>query len=72
MLFTNKKVSPVGQVNSEDLKKVLRNAVVFSAPALAVFFAQLQMGVELKEAALVAALVLYGIFADFFKKLQNV
>lgn len=71
-LFTEKKVSPQGQVNKADLKKMAWNALIFSAPALVVFFAQLQLGVELKDALLVAGLTLYGLLADFFKKLQNI
>ena len=71
-ILTEQKVSPVGKLNIADIKKILVNALVFSAPALAIFFAQLQQGVELKKALLVAALVLYGILADFFKKLRNI
>lgn len=69
--FTTSKVSPVGKLNIGDLKKMGFNALVFSAPVLAVFFAQLQMGVDLKAASLVAAAVLYGLLADYFKKLNN-
>ena len=70
-LYTEKKISPVGTVNKADLVKLGKNALVFSAPALVVFFAQLQLGVELKDALLVAGLTLYGLLADFFKKLRN-
>jgi len=38
---------------------------------LAVFFAQLQMGVEWKPASLVALLTLWGILADYFKKVKE-
>jgi len=71
VLYTEKKVSPVGQLNSKDIKKIALNALMFSAPALAVFFAQLQLGVEFKDALLVAGLTLWGLLADFFKKLKN-
>lgn len=70
-LFTDKNVSPPGQVNERDLQKIGWNIVVFTAPVFAVFFAQLSLGVEPKKAALVALLGLYGVLADFFKKLQD-
>ena len=63
----------------KDFKKALRgvdwgkmgkNILVFSAPAIAIFFAQLASGVEFKKAVWVAILVIYGILADFFKKLK--
>jgi hypothetical protein len=58
------------KLNNQDWVKIGKNVLIFSAPALAVFFAQLQMGVEPKKAGLVALLILYGILADFFKKLS--
>ena len=70
-IISEAKVSPVGKVNEADIKKLAWNALIFSAPALVVFFVQLQLGVQLKDALLVAALTLYGLLADFFKKLQN-
>lgn len=56
------------QLNREDLKKWGKNAIIFSAPALVVFFTQLHNGVQWKEAGLVALLVFYGLMADLFKK----
>lgn len=64
-------VAPVGKVNADDLKKMAWNVLVFTAPAVAVFFAQLALGVAPKDALLVAALAFYGIIADFLKKLQG-
>lgn len=70
-IYTKAKISPKGKVNKIDLKKMGMNILIFTAPVLAVFFAQLQMGVELKPALLVASVALYGLLADFFKKLNN-
>lgn len=72
ILFTKSKISPKGKINIADLKKIGLNAIVFSAPALVVFFSQLSMGVEPKAALLVALLIFWGLLADFFKKLKNI
>lgn len=50
--------------------KFFKNILKFTAPALAVFFTQLAMGVQWKAALLVAALTLYGLLADLFKRLE--
>lgn len=70
MIFTMAKVSPAGQLNKEDLLKIGKNIVLFTAPALAVFFGQLAAGVNWKIASGVALLALWGILADLFKKLN--
>lgn len=57
--------------NEEQLKKWGKNLLKFSAPTLAVFFAQLATGVEWEAAFLVALLALYGALADYFKKLSE-
>ena len=54
-----------------DLKKWTGNILKFTAPALAVFFGQLALDVPAKEASLVALLALYGLLADYFKKLKG-
>lgn len=54
--------------NRETLVKWLKNAVMFSAPALAIFFAQLEMGVEPRIAFLVALQAFWGLLADLMKK----
>lgn len=58
-------------LNKEEGKKYLINTVRFTAPALAVLFGQLAMGVEWKAAGLVALLALYGNLSDYFKKLSE-
>jgi len=55
----------------ETLKKWAVNIVVFTAPALAIFFGQLAAGVDLKIAGAVALLALWGILADYFKKIRK-
>ncbi len=57
--------------NQELLQKWLKNFVIFTAPALAIFFAQLASGVEWRVAGMVALLALYGLLADYFKKLKT-
>ncbi len=64
-----KSMSKKWRLNVEDWKKIGKNALVFSAPALAIFFYQLSQGVELKKALWVAIFVAYGLLADLFKKL---
>ena len=69
--FTGDKVSKQGELNTADLQALGKNILKFSAPALAVFFAQLTLGVDLKAASLVALYVLYGLLSDYFKKLND-
>jgi len=58
-------------LDQEQLTKWAKNLLMFTAPALAVFFAQLALKVPVRDAALVALLALYGIAADYFKKLKG-
>jgi hypothetical protein len=58
-------------LDKEQLTKWAKNLLFFTAPILAVFFAQLALKVSLKDAALVALLALYGLLADYFKKLKK-
>lgn len=55
-------------LNLGDWKKIGKNALMFSAPALAIFFYQLSQGVEIEKALWVAIFVIYGLLADLFKK----
>ena len=57
-------------LNDTDWKKIGLKVLLFTAPALAVFFAQLAAGVDWKVAGAVAILAIYGLLADFFKKLS--
>lgn len=71
MILTEAKVSPKGKLNREDLEKLFNNFLRFTAPTLAIFFAQLAIGVHWKAALMVAVLALYQSLSDFFKKLNN-
>lgn len=71
MIFTTAKVSPSGKLNKEDLKRWGWNLLVFTAPALAIFFGQLAAGVDWKIAGSVALLAFYGALADILKKLKD-
>lgn len=57
-------------LNSEDWKKWGINVLMFTAPALVVFFFQLSQGVDFKAATAMAILVFYGLVADLLKKLS--
>lgn len=56
-------------LDKEQLNKWLKNLLKFTAPVLAIFFAQMAMGVEWKAAGLLALYALYALLADYFKKL---
>ena len=58
-------------LDKEQLKKWLKNVLMFTAPILAVFFGQLALGVPPTDAGLVALLAIYGLIADYFKKLNS-
>jgi hypothetical protein len=70
MILTNKAVSPKGKLNREDLETLFDNVLKFSGPTLALFFAQLAMGVEFKKAWPIALFSLYQAISDFFSKLN--
>tara|TARA_Y100000310_G_scaffold260707_1_gene269777 strand:- start:765 stop:959 length:195 start_codon:yes stop_codon:yes gene_type:complete len=57
--------------NKVELKKWAKNVLVFTAPALAVFFYQLSIKVPWQASLALAALVFYGALADYFKKLNK-
>lgn len=52
-------------------KAWLKNLLRFTAPALAIFFAQLALGVDWKAAGLVALYSLYALISDYLKKLNS-
>jgi len=58
-------------LSNMDWGRYLRNLVVFSAPALVIFFGQLALGVDFKVAGLVALLTFYQLLADFFRKFNE-
>ena len=48
--------------------KIGHNLLVFTAPALIVFFTELSLKIDWRAAAGVALITLYGVIADFLKK----
>lgn len=58
-------------MTEEQWKKFLTNILMFTAPALAVFFAQLAKGVEPMVAGGVALLAFWGLLADYFRKINK-
>lgn len=56
---------------AEQWRAWAKNLLKFTAPFLAVFFAQLALGVEPKAAALVALVSFYAVLADLFKKVNE-
>ena len=59
------------RLNQENFKKWIKNFFRFVAPTLAIFFAQLAGGVELKFAIPVALFALYQSLSDYFGKLGS-
>ena len=51
-------------------EKFLKNLWKFSAPILAILFAQLATGVNWKPACLVALYALYAAVSDYFAKIR--
>lgn len=54
-----------------ELNKWLKNLALFTAPALVIFFYQLSQGIPFKEALPLAMFALYGLIADYFRKLNK-
>ena len=48
--------------------KIGKNLLVFTAPALVVFFTELSLKIDWRAAAGVALITLWGVIADFLKK----
>lgn len=64
-------VSPAGELIKQDWQKWFKNFYTFVAPTLAIFFAQLAIGVNWKAAGLVALLAFYQSLSDLFSKRAN-
>ncbi len=58
------------KITKANKEKFLKNLLKFTAPSLGAFFGQLALGVEWKPAALFAVVILWGVLADFFKKIK--
>lgn len=57
-------------INAKDVEKLLKNALVFSSPAIIVFLLSLQSGADLNIAAGAGLQALLAIAIDFFRKLK--
>jgi len=51
-------------------EKFLKNLLKFTAPILAIFFAQLAAGVDIKAATLVALYAGYALISDLLSKVK--
>ena len=60
----------VKKLTKAQKSKFLKNILLFTAPALAVFFGQLASGVNWRIAGSVALLALWGVANDYFKKIK--
>jgi hypothetical protein len=56
-------------LSNEQLNKWLKNLLKFTAPAFAVLFSLLAQGVPLEKAWPLLLYAVYGLMADYFKKL---
>ena len=70
-MATNTVKSPARTLIAQDWQKLFKNFLKFVAPTLAIFFAQLAIGVNWKAAGLVALLALYQSLSDLFSKWSN-
>lgn len=59
MILTDKKVSPAGTLNREDIKKTIKNGLIFLGPTLLVLIPSI-MDIIPKDAAYYA-LVMWGL-----------
>lgn len=64
-------ITKVQEMPKSEWRAWLKNIYKFTAPALAVLFTQLALGVDWKAAGLVALYILYGLLADLFKKAND-
>lgn len=64
-------ISPANNLDMRDMKAVAINALIFTAPALAVLFSLLAQGVPFSKAYPLALFSLYSLLADLFKKWKN-
>jgi hypothetical protein len=54
-----------------DWNKISKNLLIFTAPALIVFFGQLALKVDWRAAAGLALITLYGAIVDFLRKYKD-
>jgi membrane protein insertase Oxa1/YidC/SpoIIIJ len=64
-----KNMKKLTKKQQKQLKELGINAIKFTAPLMAIFFAQLASGTDIQQAGLVALYALYALLSDTFKKL---
>jgi len=64
-------ISPANNLTFIEVQKWAKSLLWFTAPALAIFFGQLAVGVDIKVAGSVALLAFWGAAADLFKKYRD-
>lgn len=64
-------MSPKNTLVEQDIKAWSKNLLKFTAPALAIFFGQIALGVDWRIASSVALLAFYGAVADILKKYRT-
>ena len=58
------------KLSQDKRDKFLKNLFKFTAPVLAIFFAQLATGVDMKAAVMVALYALYAALSDYLSKVK--
>lgn len=80
ILFSKDKVSPKWKVNVDDLKRMLKNSLIFISPAILIYLSQIQGNLDnlsfdsLKPNAMTIGAIwawFLGIVIDFFRKLSD-
>ena len=59
------------RLNEEQAKKFVKNLLKFTAPSLGALFGQLALGVKLEQAVPFALIILWGLLADYFGKMNK-
>jgi hypothetical protein len=59
------------RLTPEQWHKFAINLLKFTAPVLAIFFAQLATGVDYRVAGMLALYALYALLSDYFSKMNK-
>ena len=60
-----------GKFTSDQRQALIDNLLKFTAPALAVFFGQMALGINWRASGIMALYILYAGFSDYFKKVND-
>ena len=55
-------------MTKDQIKRIAKNALIFTSPIIAAYFGQLALGVSFRDALPVALVAAYGVVADIFRK----